>query len=69
VDFKRLLLSQERQLARNLVNQLATYATGAPIRFSDRDVVEAILDQTQDNGYRTADLIHGIVQSNLFREK
>jgi hypothetical protein len=69
LEFKKLLLSDERQLARNLVSQLATYATGAPVRFSDRQVVESILDQTQAEGYRTADLIHAIVQSPLFREK
>ncbi|QDT52305.1 Planctomycete cytochrome C [Caulifigura coniformis] len=68
-EFKMLLLADERQLARNLVNQLAVYATGAPIRFSDRAVVETILDQTQANGYRTADVIHALVQSSLFREK
>ena len=69
LEFKKLLLSDERQLARNLANQLAIYATGAPVRFSDREVVESILDQTQAEGYRTADLIHAIVQSPLFKEK
>jgi len=69
VAFKQLLLADERQLARNLVSQLTVYATGAPIRFSDRHVIESILDQTQADGYRTADLIQCLVQSPLFREK
>jgi hypothetical protein len=35
-DFKKLLLNDEAQIARNLTKQLSVYATGAPVRFSDR---------------------------------
>ena len=37
-------------MARNMVSQLATYATGAPIGFSDRAQVEEILDKTRGSG-------------------
>jgi hypothetical protein len=69
VELKALLVTNERQLARNLVKQLTIYATGAPITFRDRATVERILDETQKSGYRTADLIHALVQSELFRWK
>ena len=53
-EFKRLLLDHEEQtVARNLVGQLATYATGAPIGFSDRKQVEEILDKSRDSGLRS----------------
>ena len=65
-DLKALLLSQPRQLARNLLHQFTTYATGTPVRFSDRLVIEEILDQCQGKGYRIRDLIHALVQSRIF---
>ncbi len=68
-DLKRLLLQDERQIARNLVRQLVTYSTGAPVQFGDRPRVEAILDRTQPGGYGVKSLIHGIVDSELFRNK
>jgi hypothetical protein len=66
---KRLLLQDERQIARNLVRQLVTYSTGAPVRFGDRPRVEAILDRAAAGGYGVKSLIHGIVASELFRNK
>ncbi len=68
-EFKRLLLQDERQIARNLVRQLVTYATGAPVRFGDRPKVEIILDHAQAGGYGVKSLIHGIIDSELFRNK
>jgi hypothetical protein len=68
-ELKRLLLDDERAIARNLARQLLTYATGAPVRFSDRDAIEEILRQAAPTGYGGRTLIHGIVQSRLFQEK
>jgi len=68
-ELKKLLLDDERQIARNLASQLVTYATGAPVRFGDRQKLEAILDQAKAEGYRTADLIEALVSSDLFRSK
>ena len=42
---KKLLLQDEAKIARNLARQLTVYATGAPVRFSDRPSLEAILEQ------------------------
>jgi hypothetical protein len=68
-ELKRLLLADERQIARNLVGQLVTYATGTPVRFGDRAEVERILDITALGGFGTRSLVHAIVQSELFRSK
>jgi hypothetical protein len=68
-DLKRYLLEDERQLARNLTRQLSIYATGAPITFSDRAKIESILDKTALNEYQVRDIIHAVVQSELFLQK
>jgi hypothetical protein len=65
-DLKRLLLEDPRQLARNFVSQLLTYATGVRPRFSDRREIEAILDACAADGYRCRDLLEALVSSRLF---
>jgi hypothetical protein len=68
-EFKNLLLKDEVPMARNLAKQLITYATGAPVRFSDRDELEKIvrLSSSRQHGFRT--MVLEIVQSDLFRMK
>jgi hypothetical protein len=68
-ELKKLLLSDERQVARNLARQLIVYATGAPVRFGDRAKVEAILDRTATQQFGVRSLVHEIVQSELFLNK
>jgi hypothetical protein len=68
-EFKQLLLSDEKQLARNLTKQLTVYATGAPVRFSDREQIDAILERASSSHYGVRSLVHELVQSELFRSK
>lgn len=68
-EFKRLLLADEAQLARNLVRQLTVFATGAPIGFSDRVAVEQILQRARARNYGVRTLVHEMVQSPLFLKK
>ena len=68
-ELKQHLAKDERAIARNLVQQLIVYATGAPVSFADRGEVESILDECAENGFGVRSLIHGVVQSELFRVK
>jgi hypothetical protein len=68
-EFKRLLLDDERQIARNLARQLAVYATGTPVRFSDRPQIEKALDRASASQYGVKALVEEVVQSDLFLEK
>ena len=68
-EFKQLLLCNEEQLARNLAQQLVVYATGAPIRFSDRPAIGKILANSRPEGYGVRTLVREIVQSELFLNK
>ncbi|MDX2019257.1 MAG: DUF1592 domain-containing protein [Deltaproteobacteria bacterium] len=67
--FRTLLLRNERQIARNLVNQLIVFATGAPVTFGDRPAVESILDRARNSRYGVRSLILAAVDSRLFRTK
>ena len=68
-ELKRLLLKDERQIARNLTTQLIVFATGASVQFSDRPKVEAILDRAASKGYGVKTLMQLIIESELFRNK
>jgi hypothetical protein len=68
-ELKKLLLADQRQIARNLVGQLIVYSTGSPVRFGDRPQVEAILDRTAKTEYGIRSLIAELVQSELFQMK
>jgi mono/diheme cytochrome c family protein len=68
-EFKRVLMTDESQIARNLIRQLIVYATGEPVGFGDREQVEQILEQTRPSGHGLRDLVHAIVQSDLFLHK
>ncbi len=66
---KKLLVADERQVARNLVRQLMVYATGTRMRFGDRPEVERILDRARKSGYGVRDLLCEVVGTGMFQEK
>jgi hypothetical protein len=68
-DFKALLLKDETQIARNLARQLSVYATGAPVRFSDREKIEQVIQKTSARGFGVRSIVHEIIQSDLFLSK
>jgi len=68
-EFKKLLARDERMIARNLARQFTVFATGAPVGFSDRQEIEAVLDRIQSKQYGVRSLIHELVQSKLFLKK
>jgi len=68
-ELKKLLLDQKDVVARNFVNNLVAYGTGAGVTFSDRAQVEKILGQARADAYPVRSLIHDIVQSPLFQTK
>jgi hypothetical protein len=65
-DLKAILAANPRQLARNFLLQLTVYATGTPVRFSDRPEIEKMLDSCGKDGYRSRDLVHALVSSRVF---
>jgi hypothetical protein len=68
-EFKKLMRDSDLQLARNLAKQLLIYATGAPVRFSDRSEIERIVNCAKESDYGVRSLVHAIVQSELFVSK
>lgn len=68
-EFRHLVLNDERAIARNLLERLTVYATGAPIGISDRATIESILDQTAETGFGMRSMIVSLATSSLFLNK
>jgi len=68
-DYKKLLLEDKDQLARNLAHKLIVYSTGAEIQFADREVVEDIIAKVRAKNYGFRTLVHEVVQSRIFLNK
>jgi hypothetical protein len=68
-ELKKLILKDERGVARNLVRQLLAYGTGSAVRFGDRGRVEEILDRTAADGWGVRSVLVEIALSGLFQCK
>ena len=68
-DYKQLLLADKDQLARNLVQKLIVYSTGADVQFADREVVEQLVEKSREKNYAFRSLVHEVVQSRVFLSK
>ena len=68
-EFQSLLAADYVALLKNLAEQLAVYATGRAIAFSDRAAITAIVQRTEKRGGGIRTLIHELVQSPLFQTK
>jgi Protein of unknown function (DUF1592)/Protein of unknown function (DUF1588)/Protein of unknown function (DUF1587)/Protein of unknown function (DUF1585)/Protein of unknown function (DUF1595)/Planctomycete cytochrome C len=60
-EFKQLLLTDEEALARNLVERLILYSTGAPVGFADRTQVDQILKRSRDSKFGLRTLVREII--------
>ena len=68
-QFRDMLAANKTRLAQTFAEKIATFATGRELGFSDRAVVKQIVSKSEQQGFGVRDLIHNVVQSELFRHK
>ncbi len=68
-EYKKLILEDKDQLARNLVEKLLAYGTGAEPMLADKTHVDGIVSRVREKNYGFRSLIHEVVQSDVFRNK
>jgi hypothetical protein len=69
VEFQNLLAADAPRLLKNLAEQLAVYAIGHELSFSDRDDIADIVKRTQSHGGGLRTLLHEVILSNLFQTR
>jgi hypothetical protein len=68
-EFKKLVLEDPDQFARNLTQKLLVYGTGHKLELADGDTVEKVVAEVRSKKYGFRTMIHAIVQSPTFRSK
>ena len=68
-ELREMLAKNPAQLARGVTRHLLTYATGQPATPVDQPAIEAIVEGAATDDYGLRSLVHGVVQSELFRSK
>lgn len=66
-EFKRILMSEPKSIAKGLAEKLSTYALGRRLGFSDRDDIEQIVSRVSRKRFGFRALVHEIVQSEMFQ--
>ena len=66
-ELKSRLLDRETDVVRCLVEKMATYATGRLIEMGDREEIDHIVSELDARGNGLRDLVHLIVESDLFQ--
>lgn len=69
LEFREHLASQPDLLARTLATKLLTFGTGRPMGFSDRTVIDQIVEASSSDGHGVRKLIELVVLSKIFRCK
>jgi len=64
-----MVLQHPDKIAKNVVEKVLTYATGASIEFADRREIKQIVKDLEDHEYGFRSLIHACVQSDIFLSK
>ena len=68
-QFKALLASDDRQLARSLAEKWLVYGTGEGVTFADRRAIERILDEAEPADYGLRTLLLATVCSDAFKRR
>ena len=68
-DLKRHFAADPEGLARNLIERLVVYSSGASVTYADRAEVNQIVEKTRPSGFGLRSILHEVVQSELFRMK
>lgn len=68
-EFRELIAADPRPIARNFAGQLVVYATGGEITFSDRQVLDEIVEKAEATDYGMRSIIDAVVLSPLFLNK
>ena len=67
--WKKIYQGRNEQLARGFAQQFLTYATGAPMRFSDAGALEQLVSETQKSSHGLRSIIQAAVTSPVFLNK
>lgn len=68
-EYKQALLAEKERFVRGFTQKMLTYALGRSVGATDRQTVDAIVEQLARDDYRLQSLLQAVVASEAFRTK
>lgn len=68
-EFRNLLVKNDDKLAKAFAKKLLIFSTGRQLGFSDRVEVDRIISKSKKSNHRIRDLIHLVINSQIFQNK
>ncbi|MHC9006150.1 DUF1585 domain-containing protein, partial [Enterobacter adelaidei] len=68
-EFRTLLLGDPDRFARCLIEKLLTFATGQDVGLAEHAEVNRMVAESAAKKHNVRDLVHTVIQSELFRTK
>lgn len=68
-QWKKIYRERDEQLAKGFAEQFLTYATGAPIQFSDKKIIQVIVQKSKSNDFGMRSIIQESLSSSIFLNK
>ena len=63
------IVSREEDFAAGFAEALVSFALGRPAGFSDRELIEKMVERAKENDYRSREFFHILIQSSTFQSK
>ena len=68
-ELRDQIASQEKEFATGFARALVSYALGRPAGFSDRDLIEQMVERAKQKDYASRECFHALIQSKPFQSK
>jgi hypothetical protein len=68
-ELRDLLAAREQAFATGFAEALVSYALGRPAGFSDRELIETMVQRATQKDYAAREFVHALIQSKQFQSK
>ena len=68
-ELRDLIAAREQAFAMGFAEALVSYALGRPAGFSDRELIETMVQRATQNNYAAREFVHALIQSKQFQSK
>ena len=68
-ELRDQVVSREEDFAAGFAEALVSYALGRPAGFSDRELIEQMVERAKENDYRAREFFHVLIQHSRFQSK
>ena len=68
-ELRDLIAEREEAFATGFAEALVSYALGRPASFSDRELIDSMVERAKQKNYAAREFVHALIQSKQFQSK